>query len=205
MITEKHKHTRIPQSKFVYTIAAFILGNPLRRLTMNPFKFLTRMGIHKGLDILEIGCGPGHFTIPAAKIAESGNIYALDLSPLMIKTVEKKVKKHGLENVKTITSTANNTGLDDESIDLVFCIDVLSDVTDLEDTLKEMHRILKPDGTLSVFEPHAGFEPGAWKPEKSMKILTSTGLFSLDERDDKILKFKKSQTQLSANLHPPMN
>jgi len=139
------------------------------------------MGVHRGLDILEIGCGPGYFTIPTAKMAEDSNVYALDLSPLMIKNVKKKVKKHGLENVKTITSTANNTGLDDESIDLIFCIDVLSDITDIDDTLREMHRILKSDGTLSVFEPHAGFEPGAWKPEKSMKILTSTGLFSLHE------------------------
>ena len=192
MIRKESKHTRIPQSRFVYTMTAFFLGNPLRRLTMNPFKVLTRIGVRKGLDILEIGCGPGYFTVPAAKMAEGGNVYTLDLSPLMIKNVEKKVNKHGLNNIITITSVASDTGLDDESIDLIFCIDVLSDVIDVDSTLKEMHRILKPDGILSVYEPHAGFERGAWKPERSIKELTDTGLFTLIERDGKILKFKKA-------------
>jgi hypothetical protein len=42
-----------------------------------------------------------------------------------------------------------------------------------------------------VFEPHAGFEPGAWKPDKSIMELMATDLFFLHERDDRILKFKK--------------
>jgi len=158
---------------------------------MNPVNVLTKMGIQKGLTVLEIGCGPGFFTIPAARIVEECNIYALDLSPLMIENVKKKVKKQRLENVKTITATASNIGLEDESIDLIFCIDVLSDITDIDSTLQEMYRILKFNGILSVFEPHTGFEPGAWKPDKSIKELTATGLFSLHERDDRILKFKK--------------
>ena len=191
MIKEENRHTRIPQSRMVYKIAAFILGNPLRRFTMNPIKVLTRMGIQRGLNVLEVGCGPGFFTVPAAKMAEGGNIHALDLSPPMIENVKKKVEKHSLMNVKTLTCAASDTGLDDESIDLVFCIDVLSDITDIDSTLQEMHRILKSDGMLSVFEPHTGFEPGAWKPDKSIKELTQSGLFYLHERDDRILKFMK--------------
>jgi len=190
-IEKRNKHTRIPQSRIVQKIMAFVLGNPLRRLTMDPVDVLTKMGIQKGLRVLEVGCGPGFFTIPAARIVEEGNIYALDLSPLMIKKVKKKVEKQGLENVQTITTNASNTGLEDESIDLIFCIDVLSDITDVNSTLQEIYRILKFDGILSVFEPHAGFEPGAWKPGKSIEELTATGLFSLHYRGDKILKFRK--------------
>ena len=158
---------------------------------MNPIDILTRMGTQKGLDVLEVGCGPGFFTVPAARIVEEGNIYALDLSPLMIENVNKKVEKQRLENVRTLTTAASDTGLKDESIDLIFCIDVLSDIIDIDSTLQEMYRILKFDGLLSVFEPHAGFEPGAWKPDKSTKELMATGLFFLHERDDRILKFKK--------------
>ena len=186
------KHTRIPQSRLVYKITAFVLGNPLRRFSMNPIKVLTRMGIQKGMNVLEIGCGPGFFTIPAARLVEEGNIYALDLSPIMIGNVEKKAKKQRLANIKTITSIASKTGLDTESIDLIFCIDVLSDITDIESTLQEMHRVLKTNGTLSVFEPHTTFEPGTWKPERSIREVTSANLFTLHERDDRILKFNKS-------------
>ena len=186
-----NKHTRIPQSRIMYKMLALFLGNPLRRLTTNPIDVLTKMGIERGLSVLEVGCGPGFFTIPAARIVEEGNFYALDLSPFMIQHVKKKAAKQKLENVKTITAPASNTGLEDESISLVICIDVLSDITDIDSTLHEMHRILKFDGILSVFEPHAGIEPGAWKPDKSITELTVTGLFSLHERNNKILKFKK--------------
>ena len=109
----------------------------------------------------------------------------------MVKRVKKKAEKHKLEHVKTINAPASNTGLEDECIDLILCIDVLPDIKDIDSTFREMHRILKPDGILSVFEPHAGLEPGVWKPDKSVKELTDTGLFSLHERSNKILKFKK--------------
>ena len=192
MKNEEIKHTRIPHSKIVYKGIAWTLGNPLRRLTMNANKVLTRMGVQEGLTILEVGCGPGFFTIPSARRVKDGTVYALDIYPMMIEMVEKKVRKHRLENVKTINSPASSTGVDDESIDLILCIDVLSDISDIAPTLQEMHRILKPDGTLSVYEPHTGWEPGAWKPERSTNELTTTGLFSLHRRDGRILKFRKT-------------
>lgn len=185
------RFTRIPQSRIVYKIIALTLGSPLRRLTMNPYKVLARMGVSEGLTILEIGCGPGFFTIPAAKMAGDGIVYALDLHPLMIETVEKKAGKNELTNIRTIRSSASETGLGSESIDLIFCIDVLSDIDDIDSTLKEMHRVLKSDGIISVFEPHTRFEPGTWKPERTIAELTSRGLFSLRERDGRILGFEK--------------
>jgi ubiquinone/menaquinone biosynthesis C-methylase UbiE len=159
---------------------------------MNANKVLTRMGVQEGLTILEVGCGPGFFTIPAARRVEDGTVYALDIYPMMIENIEKKVRKHRLENVKTINSPASSTGLDDECIDLILCIDVLSDISDINPTLQEMHRILKSDGILSVYEPHTGWEPGAWKPERSTKELTTTSLFSLHRRDGRIVKFGKT-------------
>jgi ubiquinone/menaquinone biosynthesis C-methylase UbiE len=185
------KRTRIRKSRIVYLIITLILDNPLRRFTINPVNVLTKMGLQRGQNVLEVGCGPGYFTIAAARIVEDGNLYPLDISPFMIERVRKKARKHRMENVKTIIAPASDTGLDDESLDMILCIDVLSDIDDIDRTLVEMFRILKPDGTLSVFEPHAKFEPGAWKPDKSIKELTGTGLFSLQERNNEILKFKK--------------
>jgi ubiquinone/menaquinone biosynthesis C-methylase UbiE len=193
-MTESEKtdrRTRILQSRIVYLIITFILDNPLRRFTMNPVNVLTRMGLQRGLSVLEVGCGPGYFSIAAARLAEEGNLYPLDISPHMVERVKKKAQKHNLEHVKTINAPASATGLEDESIDLILCIDVLPDVRDTDSTFREMYRVLKLDGVLSVFEPHAGFEPGVWKPDKSIKELTGTGLFSLHERNGNILKFKK--------------
>jgi ubiquinone/menaquinone biosynthesis C-methylase UbiE len=159
---------------------------------MNANRVLARMGVREGLTALEIGCGPGFFTVPAAKMVKDGTIYALDIYPMMTEDVEKKVRKSGLVNVRTINAPASSTGLQDESVDLILCIDVLSDVSDMDATLREMHRVLKPDGIVSVYEPHAGWEPGAWKPEGTTKELTATGLFCLRGREDRIVRFGKA-------------
>ncbi len=186
------KYTRIPQSKIVYLGLAWFLGSPLRRFTMNANRVLGIMGVREGLTILEVGCGPGFFTIPAAMMAKGGIVYALDVYPMMTQRVEQKVRKSGLANVKTINRPASSTGLLDESIDLILCIDVLSDISDLDATMRELHRVLKAAGILAVYEPHTGWEPGAWKPERSTKELTRKGLFVLHGRDGRILKFGKT-------------
>jgi ubiquinone/menaquinone biosynthesis C-methylase UbiE len=191
MTSDNIRHTRIPHSRFIYKTISWALGNPLRRFTMNAGAVLTKMGIKEGQSILEIGCGPGYFTIPAADKAGYGTVYSLDIYPMMIEIVERKVLKHQLKNVKTLLAPASNIDLDDESIDLILCIDVLSDITDINDTLLELRRVLKPNGILSVFEPHTSWELGTWKPEKSIHELTNSGMFSLHIRDGKILQFEK--------------
>jgi ubiquinone/menaquinone biosynthesis C-methylase UbiE len=189
---EGTKHTRIPQSKIVYIGLALAVGTPLRRLTMNANRVLTKTGVQERLTILEVGCGPGFFTIPAAKMARNGTVYALDIYPMMTEMVAKKANRSGLGNVRTITAPASKTGLADASVDLILCIDVLPDISDMDATMREMHRVLKPDGTLSVYEPHAGWEPGARKPEKTIEELTATGLFFLRSRDGRIVRFGKA-------------
>jgi len=87
MMDQATKYTRIPQSKIVYMGLALFLGNPLRRLTMNADRVLTRMGVQEGLTVLEVGCGPGFFTIPAARMVGEGTIYALDVHPMMTENV----------------------------------------------------------------------------------------------------------------------
>ncbi|MFX0142344.1 MAG: class I SAM-dependent methyltransferase [Candidatus Hodarchaeota archaeon] len=78
-------------------------------------------GLKPGQQVLEVGCGPGFFTIPATKIVTaSGTIYALDIHPLAKKRVKEKIKAEKLTNVKTIIANATDTGLPDRSVDLAF-------------------------------------------------------------------------------------
>ena len=120
-------------------------------LFRNPYKVLDAAGVKPGQKVLEVGCGPGFFTIPAAKIAgEEGSVYALDINPLAVKRVQRKIEKEGLTNVKTILADAAETGLPEESFDLIFLFGFVHSVGDLENILTELHRLLKPAGVLSV-------------------------------------------------------
>jgi len=94
------KSKRMPG--FAFKVMSLIHDNPLQWVFRNPYRLLKAAGLKPGQKVLEVGCGPGFFTIPAAKIVgEKGVIYALDNHPLAIKRVQEKLKKEGIENVKT--------------------------------------------------------------------------------------------------------
>jgi precorrin-6B methylase 2 len=56
--------------------------------------FLKGIGIENDRMILGFGCGEGHYTIPAAKVAgEGGNVYALDKKRESLRELERIAKK----------------------------------------------------------------------------------------------------------------
>ncbi|HAF07103.1 MAG: methyltransferase domain-containing protein [bacterium] len=83
---------RIPN--FALKMMFFMHDNPFLWIFRNPYRLLKAAGLKHGQKVLEVGCGTGFFTIPAAKIVgEKGVIYALDNHHLSIKRVQGKVKK----------------------------------------------------------------------------------------------------------------
>ena len=156
----------------------------LRSLFKKPERILREMGIQKGQTVLDYGCGIGSFSIPAAKmVGNDGIVYALDIHPLAIKAVEKKIKKKRITNVKTILS-ARETGLPDESVDVVLLYDVLQMISDKEKLLEELHRVLKPDGILFATAEHLD-------PNEFMNIFSKTNLFTLIEQRGEVFRFKR--------------
>ena len=72
--------------------AGMLMGSRARRWLMNPVKTLRGAGIQPGQTVLEVGCGTGFFTIPAAKlIGDEGCLVAMDALADFIKQVSKKI------------------------------------------------------------------------------------------------------------------
>jgi len=135
---------------FVYRMTELIHDSKLMAIIRNPYKLLKAAGLKPGLKVLEVGCGPGAFTIPAAGIAgKDGFIYAVDIHPLAIKRVNEKITESGMENIQPVLADASNTGLLDQEIDLVFMFGMPVVAGGLKNVLSEIHRVLKPGGTLS--------------------------------------------------------
>ena len=152
-IEERYHH-----SNFAFGIISLMHDNPLLPIFRNPYRLLKAAGIKPGQKVLEVGCGPGFFTIPAAKIVgEEGSIYAVDTHPLAIKKVQEKVEREGIKNVNPILANASDTELPDQSIDLAFIFGLRYIAGGLENLISEMYRILKPEGVLS-FEKTRGSE-----------------------------------------------
>jgi ubiquinone/menaquinone biosynthesis C-methylase UbiE len=156
----------------------------IRDFFKSPMKKIEKAEIKPGDVILDYGCGPGSYSIAAAKIVgPSGKIYASDINPSAIKEVNKRTLKNELKNVETI-QTDCKTGLEPNSIDVIICFDVLHGIEDKICILKEFYRVLKPESILSFDDHHM-------KEIEILERLTSEGLFRLVDKKDNQYNFTK--------------
>jgi len=152
--------------------AGMLMGSKARGWLMNPMKTLQGAGIQPGQTVLEVGCGTGFFTIPAAQlIGDEGCLVAMDALSDFIKQVSKKVQSVDLKNVRVVKRDGLDTRLDAASIDTALLFGVLPwPALPLNRLLPEMHRVLKPKGTLAVWL----FPVSGWIP----KSILRSGLFT---------------------------
>ena len=152
---------------------------------MNPVKTLQGAGIQPGQSVLEVGCGTGFFTIPAAKIiGEEGCLVAMDALSDFIKKVSKKVQSADLKNVRVVKRDALNTGLDAATIDIALLFGVLPwPALPLNRLLPEMHRVLKPEGRLAVWL----FPVSGWVP----KSIHRSGLFTYINKQNGVYNYRR--------------
>jgi len=120
-------------------------------LFRDPYKPLRAAGLKPGQRVLEVGCGPGFFTLPAAEIVgQDGKVISIDVSPTAVAHVRRKVEEAGADNVELLLANAADTGLPEVSFDLVFIFGLGHVVGDLGDVWAELYQLLKPGGTLSI-------------------------------------------------------
>jgi ubiquinone/menaquinone biosynthesis C-methylase UbiE len=172
------------ESNFGFRLMAF--GYKFRDIRLPRINILKEVGIKQGFHVLDYGCGPGSYIIPLAElVGESGKIYALDIHPLAIRKVQDIASKKQLANVETILSDCQ-TGLPDNSLDVVLLYDIFHHLSDPDGVLKELHRVLKPEGILSFGDHHM-------KEKEIVSEVTNSGLFRLARKGERTYTFLKKQ------------
>jgi ubiquinone/menaquinone biosynthesis C-methylase UbiE len=154
------------------------------------YRFFAPLNILRGADILpgqtvlEVGCGTGYFTIPAAQlIGDQGRLVAMDVLSGSVDFVSKRVQTANLENVRVIKGDALDTGLDAESFHTVLLFGVIpAPMLPLTRLLPEMHRVLKAGGTLAVWPPIPGWLPQA---------ILQSGLFTFTSKRNGVYNFRR--------------
>ena len=140
-----------PMPDIGYRLMASVwLKNPVRRIFEKPESILGQLGINKDSCILDYGCGSGLFSIPAARLAAEGKVFALDTQALAISDVEKEKAQHGLYNIQTILSNSNSIPLPSDSIDLIILSRVIRYIKNRTQALAEMSRVIKLGGLIWV-------------------------------------------------------
>ena len=164
------------------------LALKVRDLFLPPMSILNEVGIEPGAYVLDYGCGPGAYIVPLADlVGESGRIYALDVHPLAIESVQRTASTKKLTNVETICSDCA-TGLPDSSVDVVLLCDTLHLLSNPNGVLQELRRVLKPEGVLSVSDHHM-------KENELTSTVTNSGLFGLSGKGKRTYSFSRQGGQ----------
>ncbi|MFH1382688.1 MAG: methyltransferase domain-containing protein [Chloroflexota bacterium] len=139
---------------------------------------LNKVRVKDFQTVVDYGCGPGIFSIAAARIVGlQGKVYALDVRPGALEKLREIAVKDGLTNIETmlIDKSTVSLSLDDESANVILLYDVLQEISDKQGLMKELHRVLKTDGVLSVFPMHIG-------TDKFLDLVNTVGLFLIRDR-----------------------
>ncbi|HEX2349564.1 MAG TPA: class I SAM-dependent methyltransferase [Ktedonobacterales bacterium] len=124
-----------------------------REAALKPEKLLRDLGLSEGMTIADIGCGPGFFTIPAAKIVgEHGHALAADIQGEMLSTVRSRALEHGLSNVRIVKTNDREIPIASGSCDYVLLAFTLHEIDHRASFLHRAARTLKPGGRMIVIE-----------------------------------------------------
>lgn len=114
----------------------------------NPLAFA---GVQPGQVVLDIGSGAGiDCFIAAEKVGPAGKVIGLDMTPEMIERARQNAKEAGVTNVEFRFGEAEKMPVDDTSVDWVISNCVINLSPDKPAVFREIGRILRPEGRISI-------------------------------------------------------
>jgi len=149
-------------------------------------KLFRELDLKKGITFLDLACGWGIYSLAVSEIiGNDGQVVAVDLWEEGILSLKNKAVAKGIQNITALVNDASHhLPIDHASVDVCLMATVLHDFVGdhvERDVMKEIVRVVKPNGTLAVLEyKKTDGPPGPPKsvklsPQEVDKILSSYG------------------------------
>jgi ubiquinone/menaquinone biosynthesis C-methylase UbiE len=109
------------------------------------------IGIEQGMQIGEIGAGNGRFAVKvAARVGETGMVYANDIDPKAIRFMEKRREREQIVNLTVIRGEETEPRFPDGTLDLVYLINTYDHLSDPVTLLRNTRKSFRAGGRLAV-------------------------------------------------------
>ena len=154
------------------------LNNKFRRLIQNPYKILNPY-IEKGMTVLDVGCGPGFFSIDIANmVGESGRVIASDIQEEMLQIVQNRIKGSEIENRFLFHKCEENKIGISEQVDFILLFYMVHEVPNKETFFNEIKTIIRQNGKILIVEPP--FHVSKIEFNKMLKLTNDIGFTNID-------------------------
>lgn len=129
------------------------LDNKIRRWLQNPQKILAPF-VQEGMTVLDIGCGPGFFSVEMAKmVGKSGRVISADLQDGMLQKLSNKIKGTEFEaRITPVKCDKDKINVSDK-VDLILAFFMVHEVPNKDSFFKELKNLLNEHGQFLLIEP----------------------------------------------------
>jgi SAM-dependent methyltransferase len=160
--------------------------------------------IKSGDTVIDLGSGAGNDCFVARALAgDTGRIIGVDMTELMVEKARANSDKLGFRNVEFRLGDIENLPVSANEADVVISNCVLNLVPDKEKAFREIYRVLKPGGHLSVSDVvlrgslhkkiqeaakmFTGCVSGAMDIDLYLKIMNESGLINIKVQKEKLI------------------
>ncbi len=167
-----------------------LLEAPDREKWQEPDDVMRALGIADGSVVGDLGAAGGWFTIRLARfVGPNGLVYAEDVQRQMIEAIERRVKREGLQNVRTVLGDTRDPRLPRDKLDAILIVETYHEMEDPVGLLRNAAKALKPQGRIGIIDyKKDGLGPGPSledrvDPETIVRDAKAAGLRLLKRED----------------------
>jgi ubiquinone/menaquinone biosynthesis C-methylase UbiE len=161
------------------------LEDPARDAYQKPHEVMEALHVKEGEVIADIGAGSGYFTLRLSHhVGSTGHVYGVDISPDMIRHLNRRISEAGLLNVSTILAQPDDPLLP-RPVDRFLVVDVWHHIENQPAYLGLMKKMLKPGGQVVMIDFHKKELPIG--PPPGMKIAREDLLHQMQEHGFKLV------------------
>ncbi|MBU0475439.1 MAG: class I SAM-dependent methyltransferase [Bacteroidetes bacterium] len=129
------------------------LDSKIRRWLQNPKKILNPY-VKEGMKVLDVGCGPGFFSIELAKmVGKSGKVFSVDLQEGMLQKISNKIKGTPLEGIINLIKCEQDKIIVPEKVDFILAFYMVHEVPNKEILFETLKNTLNEKGEFLIVEP----------------------------------------------------